>query len=219
MHQLSSDDPSSELSSSTKPLAEIVARACKKDHQAFEMLYEHYKKPLGKRLMALVNNKETAYDLYQETFVRIWKSISIRRRVPFGLDFEPWLYHIARNLAFDYLRRNRKFEFLRLFRDETDELQLHELSRNLGVAENEEQVVELLCLNAALAKMTPKYRNCLLLQVQWGYTQKEIAQILRIKEKSVSANVCRGYEQLRKIYKKMMEDHPEAKKEGSERNG
>jgi RNA polymerase sigma-70 factor, ECF subfamily len=214
MHQSPPDDPSSKPSGSTMTLAEVVARACEGDREAFARLYMRYKKPLGKRLMALVNDQETAYDLYQETFIRIWENRRKLRRIPFTTiveRFEPWLYRIARNLAVDYLRHSRKFTFLSYEEDISDEGIFEPptpgLAKYLGIPGHEDQVCDLLCLKEALAKMSPKYRTCLLLQVHWGYSQQEIAKVLEISAEAVSTNVSRGYRQLRTIYMNMMSDH------------
>jgi RNA polymerase sigma-70 factor (ECF subfamily) len=224
MHKLSPDDPISEPSECTMPLAEVVARACKKDRQAFEILYEYYRNPLGKRLRYLVNNQETAYDLYQETFIRVWRYLPDSGYGP--EHFEPWLYRIARNLAISHLRHDRKFEVLPLSFQDARERNLEEdiptdyvpwivgLAKYLNIAGHEEQVCDMLCLKEALAKMSPRYRTCLLLQVYWGYSQEEIAQVLDISVKTVSTNVSRGYRQLRTIYTNMMCDHHIMRKGG-----
>ena len=89
---------------------DVTVRACQKDRQAVTLLYEYYKRPLGRRLMALVNNHETTEDLYQETFIRVWQRIS-----PDMTDyFAPWLFNVARNLAIDYLRHATRLEFVPL---------------------------------------------------------------------------------------------------------
>ncbi|SRR6266516_5160459 len=111
MHQLLPDDPCSEPSGNSMPLAEMVTRACKKDSQAFEILYKYYLKPLTGFLWKLVNNKETANDIYQETFLSVWKCIqkgSISQDIV--EHFKPWLYKVALSRAADYYRRTGKFE-------------------------------------------------------------------------------------------------------------
>lgn len=197
-------------------LAEYGVRAYQRDRDAFAWLYEYYQKPLGKYLMLLVSDRETARDLYQETFVRLWQHISNVNNIPY-IDmherFRRLLYRIARNLAIDYLRHTRKIEFLPLPEETSQKFKL------LSMEGHEEQVCEQIPIEEALAAMSPQYRICWLLQVQWKYTQREIAEALGISEKAVSTNVMRAYKQLRKIYKNIMDDNPPTNKKGGKRNG
>ena len=64
----------------------------------------------------------------------------------------------------------------------------------------EEQVSETDLIQTVLARLSPQYRTCLLLQVIAGFSQRETAHLLGISEKSVGSNVCRGREQFRRIY-------------------
>jgi RNA polymerase sigma factor (sigma-70 family) len=56
---------------------------------------------------------------------------------------------------------------------------------------------------AVLAQLTPKYRVCLLLQLEGGFSQREIAQMLHLTEKSVSVYVSRGREEFRRAYQRL----------------
>jgi RNA polymerase sigma-70 factor, ECF subfamily len=222
MHRLSPDDPDAEPSGSPIPLIDIVERLYQKDWAAFEVLYEYYKVPLGKRLLYLIGDQETAYDLYQETFVRVLRYFSGLSGVPAGAtyeSFEPWLYRIARNCAIDYYRHTKKFEFLQSHEDSLFEPKTHSLAEYFSIAGHEEQVCDLLCLKEALAEMSPKYRDCLLLQYHWGFSQREIAEVLDISVKTVSTNVRRGSVQLRKIYADMMNGQPTIRKGGRKQHG
>lgn len=194
-------------------LRETVERACTKDRLAFSSLYEHYKDPLGKRLAYLIGDKDIAYELYQELFISFWK----RLPMPPPLNFEAWLYRIARNLAFDYLRRVKRLEFSPLPEQEISESGASPLSDPLGTMGHEERVCEMMCVQQALAEMSPQYRICVLLQDLWGYSQHEIAESLGISESTVSANVSRGHKQLRVAYRNMMNAESASRKGGQMR--
>ncbi len=55
----------------------------------------------------------------------------------------------------------------------------------------------------AMAKVSPQCRACLLLQVGEGYSQREVARLLGISEKSVSAYTSRGRQQFRQAYQRL----------------
>ena len=179
------------------PLAEVVKKAQARDHAAFEELYEYYKIPLWRRLFYLVGNKESAYDLFQETFLRVWNHLP--EKTP-EIDFEPWLYRIAKNLAIDYFRHTIQLTFLPLPESEPDEPKERILFGLLSSVGHEESICERLSIQQALEHMSPQYRVCVLLQDVWGYSQREIAKWLAISEKAVSSNVSRGRKQLSVAY-------------------
>lgn len=196
------------------PFGELVRNACQKNSQAFGALYERYKEPIIRRLTLLVSDRETALDLCQETFVRAWQSVS----PDIASRFERWLYKIAYHLAIDYLRHKRRIMFLPLPEDGQDGPTDYGQSLHQEVTGQEDRIVAFLFLQEAFAAMSPQYRVCMQLKFQEKYTIWEIAQTLDISEKAVSANISRGYTQLRKIYTHMMGDGHETSKGGNKRN-
>lgn len=168
---------------------------------AFSMLYERYKGPLGKYLLALVSNQEIAYELYQETFIRVWRAFKEGKSIPneIGDNFDRWLFTIAKHIAIDFIRR-RKFK--------SEPLPEFVASSEAG---HEDRVCDREILAKALAAMSPQYRTCMLFQVHWGLTQREIAEKLGISEKTVSTNVKRGYRQFREIYMAIVSNSNPAK--------
>ncbi len=68
-----------------------------------EALYTRLEKPLYNVLYRRVWNRETARDLVQDAFVRLWK---MRRKVILE-TVEPLIYKIALNLASSKLRRKK----------------------------------------------------------------------------------------------------------------
>ena len=201
----------SALDTDTALLTEAVQRAQARDRAAFEILYLHYKALIWKRLVHLVGDKEIVHDLFQETFLRAWNKLPETRNV---LQFEPWLKRIAANLAIDYLRHEKKLLFLPLPEDEPEG---HSLFAFPYVAGPEEQVSEVECIQQALSQMSPRYRVCALLQDQWGFSQREIAQLLNISEKGVSSYISRGREQLRLAYVNLANELYKAEKGESTR--
>jgi DNA-directed RNA polymerase specialized sigma24 family protein len=61
-------------------------------------------------------------------------------------------------------------------------------------------------IRLALATLAPQARICLLMQVEGGFSQREIAAALGITEKSVSAYVSRGREQFRRAHRALEDE-------------
>lgn len=200
----------------TEPLKipDLVRMACNESNRAaFAILYERYKGPLGKYLLGLVGNQEIAYELYQDTFIRVWGAFKQYISVPDDIkdNFDRWLYSIAKHIAIDFIRRHKKFDFEPLPEDEPDGYKRHSLLAYASVDGHEDRVCDKVLIEKALAAMSPQYRVCMLLQVHWGLRQWEIAEMLGIREKTVSTNVKRGYRQFREIYKAMTSNSNPAK--------
>src|SRR3954465_1006970 len=76
-----------------------------------ELLYEEYQRPLLAYLTRLVSDREAAEDLCQETFIKAMRSWEQRDT---SASASAWLYRIATNTAYDYLRRRRRIRFTAL---------------------------------------------------------------------------------------------------------
>ncbi|HKV59699.1 MAG TPA: RNA polymerase sigma factor [Ktedonobacteraceae bacterium] len=195
------------LADDESTLAEAVRRARAGDHAAFEYLYQRYKALIWKRLTYFVGEREVVYDLFQETFLRAWQKLAeMGQDVP----FEWWLKRIAANIAIDHLRREKKLLFLPLPDDESE----NQVTSNFPSAAGPEAQLDMReSIQQALRQMSPQNRACVLLQDAWGFSQHEIANMLNISEKSVSAYISRGREQLRQVYTRLIAE-PQRTNEG-----
>ena len=189
-------------------LAQAIRKAQEGDHAAFASLYQRYKAPIWQRLTYFVGEHEAVQDLFQETFLRAWQKLP---ELKSGVPFESWLKRIAVNLAIDYLRHKKQALFVSLSEEDGESGAVFIL---LGVAGPETEIDLREGIRLALQAMSPQNRACVLLQDQWGFSQREIAQLLHISEKSVSAYVSRGREQLRRAYLDLSGAAPERTRKG-----
>jgi len=172
----------------------VVEQAQAGDKLAFETLFEYYNTRICTYLAHIVGNEEEGRDLAQETFLKAWQSIGNLHNES---RFDTWLYRIATNTAIDYLRR-RKFHW-----SCWESIENEDVPTSMRIAGPEEQVVEMEHIRQALAKVSLKYRTCLLLQLVADFSQRQIAASLKISEKSVSVYVSRGCEQFRVAYQQL----------------
>jgi RNA polymerase sigma-70 factor (ECF subfamily) len=190
--RLPESTPVDALPSGTVELIEL-ARAG--DREAFTRLFQRYNQQICTYLGRLVGNSELGRDLAQETFLHAWKSLPALRS---DLSFKPWLYRVATNLARSHLRHEKLIRWFPWAAHGEEEALEH-----LIVAGPEKQTGDSVCIQSALAQVSPQNRICLLLQLVGGFSQREIAESLGISEKSVSAYVSRGKEQFRKAYQRL----------------
>jgi RNA polymerase sigma factor (sigma-70 family) len=136
----------------------------------------------------LTGNPHDAEDLTQETFIRVFRSLS--EYTP-G-TFEGWLHRITTNLFLDQVRRRKRIRFDALPED---------TERLPGRAPSPEQVYVDTHLDpqiqAALDALPPDFRAAVVLCDIEGLTYEEIAATLGVKLGTVRSRIHRGRVQLR----------------------
>jgi len=81
--------------------ADLVARACRGDQEAFRLIFERYSRPVISFIYDLVSNRELAEELTQETFVRAFRNLRTLRA---ETKLSTWLFGIAKNVARESVR-------------------------------------------------------------------------------------------------------------------
>src|SRR5919109_2221370 len=84
---------------------ELIKRAQKGDSAAFNEVVLAYRKRILGTITRLIARPEDVEDVAQEVFLRLYFSLD-QLRTP--EVFEPWLYRLTVNAAYDYLRRQRR---------------------------------------------------------------------------------------------------------------
>ncbi|HEY7349493.1 MAG TPA: RNA polymerase sigma factor [Ktedonobacterales bacterium] len=173
-----------------------MARAQGGNQAAFEALYEHYNNQICRYLIRMVGNDGVGCELAQETFLKAWEALPGLRE---PARFASWLYRIATNCAYTYQHRAGRLHLVSWDVYESG-------GEELSVAGPEKRVEETELLKLALARVSPTYRPCLILYVVEDLPQRKIADLLKIKESSVSKYVSRGKEELRQIYHRLLRE-------------
>lgn len=186
----------SPMTTSNEQLVETVEQARAGELEAFDKLFASYNTRICTYLARMVGNDEEGRDLAQETFLKAWSTLPEMRDAS---RFAPWLYRIATNVAIDYLRTQKLRRWLPWPHTDKDGQE----PRSLQVLDQTTRIAEAEHVRQSLASVTPKYRACLLLQIEGGFAQREIATLLHLSEKSISIYVQRGCEQFRRAYESL----------------
>ncbi|HWG59119.1 MAG TPA: sigma-70 family RNA polymerase sigma factor [Candidatus Acidoferrales bacterium] len=80
----------------------LVRRAQAGDRLAFDELVRKYDRDVLRLALNLVRSAEEARDVYQESFLRVYRNL---HRFRFECAFYTWLYRIVTNVGLDHLRR------------------------------------------------------------------------------------------------------------------
>jgi RNA polymerase sigma-70 factor (ECF subfamily) len=173
---------------------ELINKVKKGDLKAFDAIVIFYQKAIYSHLYRLVNNPDDALDLVQDTFIKVYKN---RKSIDLDKNFKSWLYKIATNTAYDWLRKQKRLPQ----NQEIDEvIEFETTDANLAYY-NMEQANNL-DLTAALQSLKSSSENILRLYYQQGFTYLEISEILQMPIGTVKTNIARAKIELAKKFNK-----------------
>ena len=164
----------------------------RRDPAILQILVERFERRLVRYLIYLLATQDGINDLVQETWLRV-----LQRGSTFDgcSRFEPWLFTIARNLAFDQVRRGRTIS---LHADENT-------GSALPVIASETPSPFLLAarsqdaerLAATMQQLSPLFREVLMLRFQDDLSLQEISSIVDAPVSTVASRIYRGLAILR----------------------
>lgn len=152
-------------------------------------LFERHHVEIFAYLHRMVDDREWAQDLAQETFLSAYRA---RDQLAGIQNPRAWLYRIATNLALNALKRKRRFAWL--------PWQWHE--DRAAPANVAEEVGRQALVEAALASLPPDYRAPLLLYAHYGFKVAEVAEALNLSEGAARMRLQRARELFRAAYRK-----------------
>jgi len=168
-------------------LAEIIA-GCKAGRtEAFSRLVDIYANACFGYFYRLTGNVETSNDLLGELFVKLLEKIDSYR---YG-SFKKWLFTIASNIFYDYLRQKQRRK--KLFDAERYRLQKETAKR----ATAETYAIDK--LQGKLEKLDGETRELILLRFYSELSFKEIAEIRSAPIGTILSKVHRGLKKLREL--------------------
>jgi len=162
--------------------APLIEECRKGNSRAQFRLYNQYAKAMYNIAYRMLNNREDAEDILQETFVDCFRNLNSFR---FESTFGAWLKRILINKCINHLQKKRIDLTL------TDELP------NIGYEEEDETVYDISKITRGIEMLPDGYRVILSLYLLEGYDHSEIAQILGISESTSKSQYSRAKEKLR----------------------
>jgi RNA polymerase sigma-70 factor (ECF subfamily) len=176
---------------------ELITAYEKGDEQAFTVLVDRHLAGVYSFALRLVGSKEEAEDIAQQTFVKAWKNLGRFRK---GMKLRTWLLTIARNAAIDEMRKKRPALFSEFMKEDEEsgmEERLPDVSP--GADEHFDMTLRAEALEAALEKISPPYREILILHYREALTLEEAARALGIPLNTAKSRDRRALIALRKI--------------------
>jgi len=177
----------------------LVERARTGDRRAFDDLARLHKDRIFNYLLRMVGDRSEAEDLAQEAFLRAFRAL---HRFRGGAAFPTWLYRIASNLAVDALRRRRREAARSVSLEEPIGTDEGDVSRELpdplpDPPQRAEQAELQAEVQRAIAALSPKLREAVVMFDIQGLTYEEIAEVTGVPLGTVKSRLFNARSQLR----------------------
>lgn len=187
----------------TKPDSELIAECLQGRPEAFGQLVTRYQDRLYGTLVTMLGSAEDARDVAQEAFVQAYQKLDSFRGQS---AFYSWLFRIALNSSVDLHRRQRRPTVsIDAAREQTgtEPTDFHpETSPSFSIERTERQEL----VKTALAKLSPEYRQVLVLKEMEDMKYEEIAALVKIPVGTVRSRIHRGRAELKEILEKLLGD-------------
>jgi RNA polymerase sigma-70 factor (ECF subfamily) len=177
---------------------ELIDRARSGDDAAFNQVVQVYRKRILGTIARLIGRPEDVEDVGQEVFLRLYYSLD-QLRTP--EVFEPWLYRLTVNAAYDYLRRQKRRRESRM--SDLSEQQVMMADAVAGSKQSDEsqrrakvkeQVEDL------LGQVSEEDRILLMLKEVEGLSLKELEKIYNANENALKVRLFRARQRVLKAY-------------------
>ena len=157
------------------------------DSRGFDMLVKKYQERIHRLVQSLIKDSDLSNDIVQETFIRAFKALKNYRRES---KFYTWLYRIAMNTSYNYLKSNKIYHTrVDSLDDELVEISdTHHLSPERSL-ENDDLRNE---INRAVAKLPIDLRSSLILRDVEGFSYDQISEILGCEIGTVKSRISRA---------------------------
>ncbi|HEV7843072.1 MAG TPA: sigma-70 family RNA polymerase sigma factor [Pyrinomonadaceae bacterium] len=176
---------------------DLVVRAIKGREDGFNELVRRYQRPIAAYVYRMVGDYDSALDLTQEVFIKVYSSLA-RYRPEF--KFSTWIYKIAHNASVDHLRRNSSREQALTSEVDGEERELTIMSRKLSPEQEyamEERRAE---IERVVRQLPSVYRELIILRHQHDLSYDEIAEVMSLPLGTVKNRLFRAREMMRQQF-------------------
>jgi len=176
---------------------ELVAIAVDGVDGSFEELVRRYQRPISAYVYRMVGNYESALDLTQEIFIKVYNSLQ-RYRAEF--KFSTWIYKIAHNAAVDHLRRSATREQSLTVGSDGDNFELPLESGRLSPEQESERKERRIEIESVVGALPANYRELIILRHSQDLSYEEIVEVTGLPLGTVKNRLFRAREMMRQQF-------------------
>lgn len=183
--------------------AELILRAKQGDDQAYNQIVQAYRRRILGTISRLIGRPEDVEDVGQEVFVRLYYSLDQLREPEI---FEPWLYRLTVNAAYDYLRKQRRRPEARM--SDLSEQQVMLADADAGtLAQREDNRKSKIrdFVQSLLGSVSEEDRTLLTLKEVEGLSLKQLESVYHVNENALKVRLFRARQRVLKAFAKSEE--------------
>lgn len=160
----------------------------------FDKLFLLYYPRVKTFIDSMLDDKETAEDLAQDTFIRIWTYKATFAQVK---NINAYIYQTAKHVLYTYL--NKKLNTQAIGIDKMKEVPSFEQIEEIIYCHELESLID-----RAIDNMPPQRKEIFCMSRKEGLTNEEISQKLNISKRTVETHISMALTSLRKITSALM---------------
>lgn len=170
---------------------QLISEIREGNAKAFKLLYSTYAPKFKGIAFRYTNDADTANDMVQESFIKIYKNINSYKG---DGNFEGWMKRILINNCLNHIKKEKKYVF--------------ELGESLSdqPSSNWDEAIEVLSFDEILSvinKLPLGYKTVFNLSVFEGYSHKEISELIGITESASRSQLTKAKSKLKDELTKM----------------
>lgn len=173
----------------------IIEKVLGGDANAFEELVLKYEKTVYNLALRMVGDRDDAFDMTQEAFIKAYGSLSSFRG---DSKFSVWIYRITTNVCLDFLRsKSRKQQVSLTVSDDDDEDAQLDIPDPSSTPE--QQLIKKISMQSVeegLKTLPDKQRQILVMRELGGMSYAEIGKALSLEEGTVKSRIFRARKRL-----------------------
>jgi RNA polymerase sigma factor (sigma-70 family) len=170
-----------------------------REEKAFLEAFEAYADALFRHAYFRLSDKERAYDLTQDTFLKTWDYVAGGGVIT---QYKGFLYRILHNLIIDEYRKKKPNSLDELLENESAAPHIEAALSEGSAHETEDALDEAARIKevcARIPELPDTYRVALTLRFIDGFSVAEIADAVGVSENVVSVRIHRGVAKLRAL--------------------
>jgi RNA polymerase sigma-70 factor (ECF subfamily) len=177
---------------------ELIERARGGNDAAFNQVVLAYRKRILGTISRLIGRPEDVEDVAQEVFLRLYFSLDQLRTAEV---FEPWLYRLTVNAAYDYLRRQKRRHESRMSDLSEQQVMMADAVAGGKVTQEAQRRTNLKeFVDALLDSVSEEDRLLLTLKEVEGLSLKELEQVYQVNENALKVRLFRARQRVIKAF-------------------
>ena len=176
--------------------SDLFDRARSGDRVAFDDLQRNLEPSIRNYIVRLIGPSDREDEIAQDAFLSLYSNLA---KVEEAAHLRPFLFRIVRNLCYDELRRQRRFDFVPI---EEGSYSSPELSWILDQRLQDEEVHWIIAyseVQKAMERLPELQRQSLILRYEQDLTYREIAEAMGTDTGTIKSRIHYGRSNLRKL--------------------